>query len=154
MNPKTVPFDSDKDVVPPASIAALTGLGVVMIANQTPATKVSIVGHASSDGAEKHNQDLSERRAKNVSAALTAVGSLAPHTLDVTGAGASGADATAVCVALNTAIALVEAANHLHEAIRLQLIGCHDYEALDESIARSTLPDERHDGRHPEHGGP
>ena len=35
-----------------------------------------------------------------------------------------------------------------------ELIGYHDYEALDESIARSTLPDERHDGRHPEHGGP
>lgn len=35
-----------------------------------------------------------------------------------------------------------------------ELIGYHDYEALDESIARSTLPDERHDGRHPGHGGP
>jgi methylisocitrate lyase len=31
-----------------------------------------------------------------------------------------------------------------------QLIGYHDYEALDDSIARSALPDERRG----EHGGP
>jgi methylisocitrate lyase len=35
-----------------------------------------------------------------------------------------------------------------------ELIGYHDYEALDESIARSTLPDERPDGGAPRHGGP
>jgi methylisocitrate lyase len=35
-----------------------------------------------------------------------------------------------------------------------ELIGYHDYEALDESIARSVLPDERHDDRAREHGGP
>jgi methylisocitrate lyase len=35
-----------------------------------------------------------------------------------------------------------------------RLIGYHDYEALDDSIARSTLPDEIADGRAPEHGGP
>jgi len=35
-----------------------------------------------------------------------------------------------------------------------ELIGYHDYEALDESIARSTLPDERPDSRPAEHGGP
>jgi methylisocitrate lyase len=35
-----------------------------------------------------------------------------------------------------------------------RLIGYHDYEALDDSIARSTLPDEIAGGRAPEHGGP
>jgi methylisocitrate lyase len=35
-----------------------------------------------------------------------------------------------------------------------ELIGYHDYEALDESIARSMLPDERPDGGAPRHGGP
>ena len=39
-----------------------------------------------------------------------------------------------------------------------QLIGYHDYEALDDSIARSVLPDEHGDprggDRASEHGGP
>ena len=36
-----------------------------------------------------------------------------------------------------------------------ELIGYHDYEALDDSPSPgASLPDERHDGRHPEHGGP
>jgi methylisocitrate lyase len=35
-----------------------------------------------------------------------------------------------------------------------ELIGYHDYEALDDTIARSVLPDERADGRANDHGGP
>jgi methylisocitrate lyase len=35
-----------------------------------------------------------------------------------------------------------------------ELIGYHDYEALDDAIARSILPDERAGERASEHGGP
>jgi methylisocitrate lyase len=35
-----------------------------------------------------------------------------------------------------------------------ELIGYHDYEALDDAIARSVLPDERAGNRASEHGGP
>ncbi len=62
-------FDVNKDVVKPESFGALNDIATVL--KENPDVKVKIVGHTDSDGDDKANLDLSQRRAAAVKMELS-----------------------------------------------------------------------------------
>jgi len=65
-------FATDSDVLRPGAIEKLRPLAGYLRAN--PGVRVSIDGYTDSRGSDAHNQDLSERRAASVRAALDEMG--------------------------------------------------------------------------------
>jgi OmpA-OmpF porin, OOP family len=61
-------FDVNKDIVKPESYGTLKDIAAVL--KEVPNVKVKIVGHTDSDGDDKSNLDLSQRRAASVKNAL------------------------------------------------------------------------------------
>ncbi|MCC6994709.1 MAG: DUF4157 domain-containing protein [Deltaproteobacteria bacterium] len=97
-----VQFEVDSDAVKPGDAPRLSHLGdwlnyVSAVGTLVP-YNVNIVGHASSDGTEEHNQELSARRATNASAEISRgknATNMARHTLTPSGVGETGAARTA-----------------------------------------------------------
>lgn len=77
-------FESDSDVILADSNDLLDHIAQVVGAH-TEITHVRVVGHTDSEGDDAHNQELSERRAAAVVAALASRG--IAITLDASGAG-------------------------------------------------------------------
>jgi len=65
-------FKTDSDVLRPGAVDKLKPLAGYL--RSEPGVRVSIDGYADSRGTDAHNQDLSERRAASVRAALDAMG--------------------------------------------------------------------------------
>lgn len=57
-------FDSGKAVVKPESYASIKEIATIM--DENPDLKILIIGHTDSDGEEKANLELSQKRAKSV----------------------------------------------------------------------------------------
>jgi outer membrane protein OmpA-like peptidoglycan-associated protein len=66
--PADLTFDFNQDSVKSQFVPTLRDVAVVM--RDYPQTTVDVIGHADSVGADAYNQDLSERRAMNVSSIL------------------------------------------------------------------------------------
>jgi OmpA-OmpF porin, OOP family len=78
-------FDVNKDVIKPESYGTLKEIAAVL--NDVPDTKVKIVGHTDSDGADATNLDLSKRRAAAVKAELIKTFGVKGDRLTTDGAG-------------------------------------------------------------------
>lgn len=72
-----VNFEFDSDVILPTSYTLLMEVAAE-INGHPSAGKIQVAGHASSDGNDKHNQDLSERRAAAVAKFLMEKGHVVP----------------------------------------------------------------------------
>ncbi|EYD77972.1 Outer membrane protein [Rubellimicrobium mesophilum DSM 19309] len=70
--PNDILFATDSDIVSAQSQADLRAVAVSL--NNYPNTTVNVVGNTDSDGDAAYNQDLSERRARNVANVLIASG--------------------------------------------------------------------------------
>ncbi|WOR14643.1 OmpA family protein [Hyphomonas sp. FCG-A18] len=70
--PSSVTFPVDSSRIQPSFQAPLTDVANTLL--EFPSTTVDIVGHASSDGADDYNLDLSIRRAQSVQSFLIARG--------------------------------------------------------------------------------
>lgn len=93
--PATVPFEKDQTVVAGPPLDALLKFGDKLRSTQNPATKVKIVGHASSEGKDDHNKMVSEQRAMNARFCIEATDVVDPHTIETSGVGEEGADKSA-----------------------------------------------------------
>jgi outer membrane protein OmpA-like peptidoglycan-associated protein len=83
-----IQFDLDKATIKSESHSLLNEIAQVLRDN-AQIRKVEIIGHTDGDGAEKYNQDLSERRAKAVLEYLTGPGGIASGRLTSKGMGKS-----------------------------------------------------------------
>jgi len=70
--PSSVTFPVDSSAIQPSFQAPLTDVANTLL--EFPSTTVDIVGHASSDGADDYNLDLSIRRAQSVQSFLVVNG--------------------------------------------------------------------------------
>lgn len=86
MNLKDVYFDSGKATLQPVSFPSLDNL-VEILTNQ-PNVRIELAGHTDSDGSEKDNQDLSERRTETVKRYLVERG-IAADRIETVGYGES-----------------------------------------------------------------
>ncbi|HTE56808.1 MAG TPA: DUF4157 domain-containing protein [Kofleriaceae bacterium] len=122
-NPGVIKFENESDQVPAASAPALAAFGAQLAANPSPVTNVGVAGHSSSKGAEKYNQELSQRRADNVATSLRGAGAVEPpHRLQVTALGEEGADASPDWRRVDISVDAVEGENHLHDVSRAPAI--------------------------------
>jgi outer membrane protein OmpA-like peptidoglycan-associated protein len=80
-------FDYDQDAVKPESKPALDAIAKVLA--DKPTLRLKIIGHTDNTGSAAYNQDLSSRRAANVSAALVGGYGIDPARLSFEGAGMS-----------------------------------------------------------------
>lgn len=80
-------FDVNSDVLKPESYGVLKDLADVL--KENPAVKVKIVGHTDSDGEEKSNQTLSEKRAEAVKQALVSQFGIDKSRMETAGKGES-----------------------------------------------------------------
>jgi outer membrane protein OmpA-like peptidoglycan-associated protein len=119
-NPGAVQFDQGGDVVPGPAATALLGLGTVLSAKPEPKVNVGVVGHASSEGTEPSNQDLSQKRADNAAAAIKAANAdvATKHNVVVSAVGEAGAAATPDWRRSDISIDAVETTNNLHDGAR------------------------------------
>ena len=70
--PSGITFATDSSTITPGFYGPLNNVAATLV--DYPSTAIDIVGHASSDGDEFYNQELSERRAQAVSDYLTRQG--------------------------------------------------------------------------------
>jgi len=70
--PSNITFPVDSSAIQPSFQAPLTDVANTLL--EFPSTTVDIVGHASSDGADDYNLDLSVRRAQSVQSFLVVSG--------------------------------------------------------------------------------
>ena len=80
-------FETNSDQLNPASFGILKEIATTL--KENPSVQVQIVGHTDSDGDEKANQLLSERRAKSVATALVNEFGIEASRLQTTGKGES-----------------------------------------------------------------
>ena len=80
-------FDFDSDRLRPESDTVLGEIAEIM--KKEPDWKLSVEGHTDNVGGDKHNLDLSQRRAASVIAALTSRYQIAPDRLSPAGVGAT-----------------------------------------------------------------
>lgn len=80
-------FETNSDQLNPASFGILKEIATTL--KENPSVQVQIVGHTDSDGDEKANQLLSERRAKSVATALVDEFGIEASRLQTTGKGES-----------------------------------------------------------------
>lgn len=80
-------FQTNTDKLQPESYGVLKDISSVM--KENPATKFRIIGHTDSDGDEKHNDDLSKRRAAAVKNALVKEFGVNAANLETEGKGES-----------------------------------------------------------------
>jgi outer membrane protein OmpA-like peptidoglycan-associated protein len=101
-------FDFDSDRLRSESDEVLTEIAEVM--KKQPQWKLSVEGHTDNVGGDKHNLDLSQRRASSVISALTSRFQISAERLSPAGFGASKAKASNETVegrALNRRVELV-----------------------------------------------
>ena len=99
-------FDTDKATIKPVSFPELND--VVTVFNEKPGLRVEVDGHTDSDGSDKHNMNLSHRRAEAVRGYLVGHG-IAAERLTARGFGESmpvATNATASGKALNRRVEL------------------------------------------------
>ena len=80
-------FDVNKASIKPESAGVINEIAEVL--KQNPNVKIMITGHTDSDGDEKANQSLSEKRAERVKAALITVHGIPSDRLQSSGKGES-----------------------------------------------------------------
>ena len=85
-------FDIDSDRIRPESTPTLAEIGKMLQAH--PTLRLSIEGHTDNTGDDAHNQDLSERRARSVRAALIERYGIVEERLEASGFGETKPAAT------------------------------------------------------------
>jgi OOP family OmpA-OmpF porin len=80
-------FDTNSDVIKPASYAVLKEIGQALAEN--PNVKIRVTGHTDNQGDDKHNLTLSARRAEAVKSALTTNWEVSAGRIETDGQGES-----------------------------------------------------------------
>lgn len=80
-------FDTDSDVIRPASYAVLNEIGQTLAENMS--VKIRVTGHTDSQGDDKHNLTLSAKRAQAVKLALTSHWGVSADRIQTNGQGES-----------------------------------------------------------------
>jgi outer membrane protein OmpA-like peptidoglycan-associated protein len=93
-NPKTIKFAFNSDALPADAPAKLAEFGHILSMTHHPVLNIDLTGHASSEGDDAYNLDLSRRRAESVKKAIKADLKIV-HNLNVVPKGEQGAKATA-----------------------------------------------------------
>jgi len=148
-DPLWVEFEQEADQPKPTDAPQVTALGNALRAHAVPRVEVELEGHSSSEGTDAFNQDLSDRRASNVAAALAAGGALAPHTVTHRGVGETGAEATADWRRVDFAIVPDEANNNLHDQVRSEPLRA----LMDLMLDVSNMEDDTSTGQRNIYGG-
>ncbi|MBN1336601.1 MAG: DUF4157 domain-containing protein [Deltaproteobacteria bacterium] len=120
--PPTVPFAQNERSVPPGSLAALQAFGTTLDATADPAVFVDVVGHASTEGSEAYNQDISEDRAEAVAGVVEAGRDLTPHILADWGEGESDAGDDPAWRRVEITVDPQDDTNSLHDASQSEAI--------------------------------
>lgn len=119
INPGSIQFGRDRHGPPRDDRDVLQVLGQALVANPSPRTEVEVVGRSSSDGAVKHNLDLSQRRADSVAAAIRSGGAFEPpHSLKVSAKGEEGAGPGPEWRRADITVRAAEGGNSLLDGIR------------------------------------
>ena len=82
-------FAPNSATVPPASYAEVDKLGTVLSWPQYQDYRIQLEGHTDSQGNERKNQQLSERRVQSIKQYLTQRFQIAPERIQAVGYGAS-----------------------------------------------------------------
>jgi outer membrane protein OmpA-like peptidoglycan-associated protein len=93
-NPKTINFALGKADLPADAPAKLAAFGQILSMTRHPKLDITLTGHASSEGTDADNLDLSKKRAEAVKGAIKADLAIV-HNLNVVPKGEDGANATA-----------------------------------------------------------